>query len=88
VVEFSSAGRPARVYWHHGDNEALPAPGLDPFAEEMRYFVECCRAGRTPERCPPRASALAVAVARVMVDARERKGDKTQCEFLRNWKSA
>jgi predicted dehydrogenase len=88
VVEFSSAGRPARVYWQDGENEALPAPETDPFAEEMRYFIDCCKSQNTPERCPPRESALAVWAARAMVQARERKGEKVQCEYLTNWKSA
>lgn len=88
VIEFSSAGRPARVYWKNEASEALPSPAIDPFAEELGYFVECCRAGKAPERCPPRESALAVWAAQLMVQARERKGDKARCEFLTNWKSA
>jgi predicted dehydrogenase len=88
VVEFSSAGRPATVYWKDETNELLPAPAVDPFAEEIRYFVECCKSGLTPDRCPPRESALAVRAALAMVQAREKKGDKVQCEFLTSWKSA
>jgi predicted dehydrogenase len=88
VAEFSSAGRPARAYWKNGESDALPTAEVDPFAEEIAYFVECCRTGRAPERCPPRESALAVWAAQLMVHARERKGDKVRCEFLTNWKSA
>jgi predicted dehydrogenase len=84
VVEYDSAGRPAAVYWSDESTEALSSPGEDPFAEEMRYFVQCCKSGQAPDRCPPRESALAVKVAQLMVQARERKGDKVKCEFLTN----
>jgi predicted dehydrogenase len=80
VVEYSSAGRPATVYWKDEKSDPLPASGADPFAEEIRYFVECCQSGRTPERCPPRESALAVWAARAMVQAREKKGEKIEFE--------
>jgi hypothetical protein len=81
VVEFSSDARPARVYWKNGESELLPATGIDPFAEELGYFVECCRLGKSPERCPPRESALAVWAAQLMVHARDKKGEKVKCEF-------
>jgi hypothetical protein len=87
VVEFSSAGRPATVYWKNGTSEPLPTADTDPFAEEIRYFVECCKSGQTPDRCPPRESALAVMAMKAMVEAREKKGERLQCEFLTNWKS-
>ena len=88
VVEYSSAGRPARVYWKSGENEPLPIPEVDPFADEIGYFIECCNSAKAPELCPPRESALAVWAAQAMAQARERKGDKIQCEFLTTWKSA
>jgi predicted dehydrogenase len=76
VVEFSSAGRPATVYWKDETSEVLSPESVDPFVEELRYFVDCCNSGRTPDRCPPRESALAVHAAKTMVDARDHKGDK------------
>ena len=82
VAEFSSDGRPTRVYWKNGGSDPLSAPGSDPFAEELGYFAECCRTGRSPERCLPRESARAVWAAQTMVQARDRKGDKVRCEFL------
>jgi len=87
VVEFSSAGRPATVYWKDEKSELLPAPEIDPFAEELRYFIECCQSRQIPARCPPRESALAVRAATAMVQARDKKGEKLPCEFLKNWKS-
>jgi predicted dehydrogenase len=78
VVEYNSSGRPATVYWSNEANEALPAPDIDPFVEEIRYFVQCCKSGEKPERCPPSESALAVRAARTMVQAREKKGEKVK----------
>ena len=72
VVEFSSAGRPAAVYWKDGTHELLPSPDVDPYAAEIQYFVACARSGRTPDECPPEASAEAVKVAQMMVAARDR----------------
>jgi hypothetical protein len=66
------------VYWSNETNEALPAPDIDPFAEEIRYFVQCCKSGQKPDRCPPSESALAVRAARMMVQAREKKGEKVK----------
>lgn len=88
VVEFNSAGRPATVYWKDESNEPLPAPDVDPFAEEIRYFIACCKSGRTPDRCPPGDSALAVWAAQSMVQARDRRGEKVRCDRLKQRKSA
>jgi predicted dehydrogenase len=76
VVEFSSAGRPATVYWKDGTSEALPASDADPYAAEIAYFVDCCRTGSAPQRCPPEESADAVKAALLMVAARDHKGEK------------
>jgi predicted dehydrogenase len=81
VVEFSSAGRPATVYWKDEKSEPLPTSGVDPFAEELRYFVDCCQSGKTPERCPPRESALAVRVTKAMVEARQMKGASSRLQL-------
>ena len=76
VVEFSSGGRPATVYWKDETREPLPAPDVDPFAAEIEYFVACCRSGNPPVRCPPDESALAVWATQAMVDARGQQGGK------------
>jgi len=73
VVEFSSAGRPATVYWSDGRKEALPCDDKNPYQAEIEYFVECCEQGRKPELCPPADSAAAVKAARLMVEARNKK---------------
>jgi predicted dehydrogenase len=43
--------------------EELPLPDIDPYAEQLRYFIECCRSRSEPDQCPPAASAAAVALA-------------------------
>jgi predicted dehydrogenase len=72
TIEYSSAGRPPAVF----------ADGRDGYAAEIEYFVECCRTGRQPERCPPRESALAVELMRALLAARERNGRKILCSNL------
>lgn len=74
VVEYSSAGRPATVYWRDGRHEELSAPAGDPYQAEIEYFVDCCARGAPPELCPPEASAQAVRVAAAMSAARGRSG--------------
>jgi predicted dehydrogenase len=81
VVEFSSAGRPATVYWVDGRAEPLPPNSIDPFQAEIGYFLDCCRNNRQPALCQPSESAAAVKLARLMVDAREKKGEKLTCNL-------
>ncbi|MCX6632621.1 MAG: Gfo/Idh/MocA family oxidoreductase [Candidatus Solibacter sp.] len=84
TVEYSSAGRPPTLYTQ--TEQALPlGDGLavrDGYAAEIEYFVECCRSGRQPERCPPRESAVAVELMRTLLAARERNGRKILCSNL------
>lgn len=75
VAEFSSAGRPATVYWADGRKEVLPDRAGDPYQAEIEYFVECCRERKQPEACPPEESALAVKLARLAADGRARAGE-------------
>jgi predicted dehydrogenase len=74
VVEFSSAGRPATVYWKDGRHEELSTSAADPYQAEIAYFIECCAQNKPPVLCPPEASAAAVRVALQMRDARARSG--------------
>jgi len=79
VVEYSSAGRPATVYWSDGRKEVLAVDGTDAYQAEIAYFLECASAGRQPDLCMPEDSAAAVKVTRLMEEARERKGSKVPC---------
>ena len=38
-------------------------PKSDAYANQLRYFVDCCREGKAPVECPPEESAKAVALA-------------------------
>ncbi|HYO82651.1 MAG TPA: Gfo/Idh/MocA family oxidoreductase [Bryobacteraceae bacterium] len=78
VVEFSSDGKPATVYWKDETSERLPAQDVDPFTAELSYFIECCQSGQQPLRCSPHDSALAVWAAKAMVDARGENGAKVE----------
>ncbi len=81
TVEFSSAGRPPTLYKIDGSVQELPQTQTDGYQAEIEYFVECCRSGRKPDVCPPRESAAAVKVARLILDARRRKGERIACEL-------
>jgi predicted dehydrogenase len=80
TIEYHSAGRPPTLYAQTA--EALPLEGRDGYTAEIEYFVECCRLGRQPERCPPRESADAVELMRTLLAARERDGRKILCSNL------
>ena len=81
VVEYSSAGRPVTVYWSDGRKEPLSPEEKDGYQAEIEYFLECCHQGRRPEECLPEESSLAVKLTRLMVDARDKKGERVPCPF-------
>ncbi len=79
AIEYSSAGRPPHWYGREKDYE-IPLEATDGYQAEIEYFVECCRAGRAPERCSPESSAAAVRVARLLDEARSKKGEPVPCQ--------
>ncbi len=81
VAEFSSAGRPLTVYWSDGRREAQTLEEKDGYQAELEYFLDCCQKGHTPTECPPEESSLAVKLTKLMVEARQRKGEKVRCQF-------
>jgi len=80
AIEFSSAGRAPTLYAETGE-QVLPLNDHDGYAAEIGYFVECCLAGKPPERCPPRESADAVKLMLIMLEARSRNGEKMKCNL-------
>jgi predicted dehydrogenase len=70
TVEFDSAGTPPTLYDAAGESHALPLGERDGYEAEIEYFLECSSAGKQPELCPPEDSAAAVALARIMDEAR------------------
>ncbi len=81
VIEYSSAGRPVTAYWADGRKESLKPEEKDGYQAELEYFLDCCRQGRRPVECPPQESSMAVKLTKLMVEARERKGEKVKCRF-------
>jgi len=88
TIEFDSDGRPPTLYRADGSKEALSAPGCDGHTAEIQYFVDCCEAGAQPVLCPPADSAAAVKLMRLMLDARNKNGEKIACDLFSRWKSA
>src|SRR5450432_584353 len=91
TVEYSSAGRAPTLYGGDGSEQVLALRdgdkyaggecGGDGYAAEIAYFVECCSAGKQPERCPPRESADAVDLMLRMLEARSANGEKMKCQL-------
>ena len=79
TVEWSASAAAPVLYGKDGTSRALPLEGGDGYAAEIEYFVECCRAGRPPALCPPKESAGAVKLMRLILKARERNGEKIEC---------
>ncbi|MCP5110813.1 MAG: Gfo/Idh/MocA family oxidoreductase, partial [bacterium] len=80
VVEFSSDGRPPTVYWKDGAKEVLKAGETDAYRAEIEYFLNCCREGKEPELCRPEESSTAVKLTKLMVEARDRRGERVPLE--------
>lgn len=81
TVEFDSDGRPPALYESGKPKQLLPLGEHDGYQAEIEHFVEACIAGKRPERCLPEESALAVKIARIMMDSRGRKGEKVPCSL-------
>ncbi len=61
-----------------GRHKVQPPEG-DAYDAEIGYFIDCCRTGKTPERCPPRQSAEAVKLALLLKEARAKGGELIKC---------
>ena len=73
--------RALALYGADGEKQPLDSAEADWFTEELKYFVDCAVHDRKPEMCPPEESALAVKLARLMVESRKRNGEKIACSF-------
>ena len=81
TIDFQSAGRVPTLYAADGTERPLTRPDQDGYAAEIAYFVDCCRHGRAPEACPPEQSADAVKLMLLLLDARQRNGEKLPCRI-------
>jgi len=81
TIEYNSAGPPPALHAADGAKTDLDAGGKDGYLAEIEYFVECCLRGKQPDYCPPAESAAAVKLASLMIEARERQGEKVACRL-------
>jgi predicted dehydrogenase len=79
AMEYSSAGREPAWYALDGSETKLDLPAIDGYRAEIEYFLDCCRHNRAPERCSPESSAAAVKLARLIDEARAKKGETVPC---------
>jgi predicted dehydrogenase len=81
TIEYASSGSGPVFYGADGEREALKLEETDGYRAEIEYFLDCARRGVKPELCPPEDSARAVAVTRLMLEARTRNGEKIGCDL-------
>jgi predicted dehydrogenase len=81
TLDYSSEGRPLALYAADGEKQVVDTGEADLFTEELRYFAHCVTRGQRPERCPPEESAMAVKLARLMLESRKNNGEKLACRF-------
>jgi len=81
TVEFNSAGRPCTVYPAGAEPETMETDEKDPYQAQLEYFIECAISGRPPEKCPAEQSAQAVKLTRLILESRERKGERVRCDL-------
>ena len=61
-----------------GNSTAIETGG-EGYDAEVRYFVECCRSNKQPERCLPQDSAKAVKLALALKESRSKGGEQIPC---------
>jgi predicted dehydrogenase len=81
TLEFTSAGKPLTMYTAEGEEKKLDQQEADIFQAELEYFLDCAANGKRPELCPPEESAQAVKLTRLMVESRNRNGERLACKF-------
>jgi predicted dehydrogenase len=54
--------------------EVVNIPEHDPYADEVAYFIDCCRRNVAPELCMPEESAAAVQLANLVKASRDLNG--------------
>jgi len=81
TLEFDSAGAPLAEYGADGRQHPVDVSNVDGYRAELEYFLDCATRGRQPLACPPEESAVAVKLARLMLESRARNGEKIPCSF-------
>jgi predicted dehydrogenase len=81
TFEYSSLrGDDVTLYDCAGEQTPVTLRKEDGFEAELRYFLSCCINGSRPNYCAPEDSAAAVKLARVLLEARKRNGEKIACQ--------
>jgi len=81
TFDYNSLRDTAGVFDASGETRPLAVPTQDGFEAEMQYFVDCCESGKRPEACPPEESARAVKLMLMILEARQRNGEKIECRI-------
>lgn len=81
TIEYSSQGREPTLYAADGAAAPLPLDATDGYRAELAYFVECCATRRRPHLCPPEDSSAAVALTHLLLEARNRNGERIPCNL-------
>ncbi len=76
TLDYHSAFRRLSLYRADGSEEQPKLAETDAYADEIRYFVECAKAGRQPADCSPRDSAAAVRTMLAINESRCRGGER------------
>jgi len=63
----------------NGDWCHIASPPGDAYQAELAYFIDCCRAGRSPGECLPLESARAVKLALLLKESRRQGGTTLSC---------
>ena len=81
ALEFNSVCAPLAEYGADGCRRAVDVPATDGYRAELEYFLRCATRGEKPLACPPEESAAAVRLARLMLESRNRNGEKIACNL-------
>ncbi|MGA2742141.1 MAG: Gfo/Idh/MocA family oxidoreductase [Bryobacteraceae bacterium] len=84
TLEFdSAAGKGPRLaeYSADGGEHAPDMAATDGYLAELEYFLNCATRGEKPQACPPEESAAAVKLAHLMLESRNRNGEKIACNL-------
>ena len=82
TLEFDSAGAPLAEYGADGRQHPVDVPECRRLpGRDSNTSWTAPRAAQKPLACPPEESAAAVKLARLMLESRNRNGEKIPCNF-------
>ncbi len=81
TLEFNSADAGLQSTADDGLERPCTVPDTDGYRAELAYFLDCATHGHKPVACLPEESAAAVKLALLMLESRNRNGEKIACKF-------